>query len=429
MRVSSTNPKFSYIINKNPSSPMSIKSLKKGHLVGGYTKDGSYVSVFIDNEGPDSSFGADEYLNSGQYKDPTSILNILTEHYRSCINEKHEYDLPHCFSHEIDIPIFPMSAYDVEYLSSTFPVLNGDIGFHATAIEGTPFYKVKIVSKWSLYKTFHFLQAILFFSLLKSDIYMNQDMKGFLSKYMTSISIGGLPYRWITQIKVKVLTNQDRFKEWKDYLEKGYRVWTGKSNKVSLNKGDTLSIRKEWVSTVVPGNTHLVDVGCNVGNYLFLSKKVKSYHPIDINEEYRAKINKKVEDKNLDNVDPAYASIEDWFEVIGDRKCCYLLTEVLEHMSLEEAKQMLASIFTKGNCERVIITVPNYEFNTFYAGEGTDKPNFRHEDHQWEATPILIQDLLSFTELAKHCLVSLGDEIQTSDGKSYQPTYGLIIEK
>ncbi len=39
MQIGSTNPKFSFILKKNPESGMIVRSVREGHLFGYYSGD------------------------------------------------------------------------------------------------------------------------------------------------------------------------------------------------------------------------------------------------------------------------------------------------------------------------------------------------------------------------------------------------------
>ena len=67
--LSSTNPKFSFILNKNPKSGMQIRTLRKGFAFGFYKNDSNYLVYFKDKVG-EMSYGCDnnnhqqyDYLN------------------------------------------------------------------------------------------------------------------------------------------------------------------------------------------------------------------------------------------------------------------------------------------------------------------------------------------------------------------------------
>ena len=57
------------------------------------------------------------------------------------------------------------------------------------------------------------------------------------------------------------------------------------------------------------------------------------------------------------------------------------MTEVLEHMTRDRAESLLVSLL-KSEARKIVVTVPNANFNKHYGLEGS----FRHDDHQFEPT-------------------------------------------
>lgn len=59
-----------------------------------------------------------------------------------------------------------------------------------------------------------------------------------------------------------------------------------------------------------------------------------------------------------------------------------LITEVLEHMPKEDAVKLLDSVLA-GEFNKVVVTMPNKDFNRFY---GLSDDEMRHPDHRYEPT-------------------------------------------
>jgi hypothetical protein len=407
---------------------MSIKGLREGHLIGSFNKKGEYVSLFIDLEGSTSSYGDSSYVDASQCTNPLLTLNMIREHYSSAVKRIHEEDT-YEYEHSIEFPFFPMNENSVLFLNS---IDLGKFFFQAENWPGTNLYKVKISTELPLYYLLHFVQAVLFLSVVTGEEYVNTKADGLLEKYMKSISISGLPYKLLNSIKVNCLTGNN-FSEYVECLEKSYSVLTG--NSIHMVRGNTLQVRKQWVESQISEQMSIVDVGCNSGNYLYLSRRVPYYYPIDIDENSRNKTNLKAADKHMENVSPAYDSLESWFSALdSSKRYQYLLTEVLEHMSVEQAKKVLIDIFSKGNADAAYITFPNYEFNYFYAGEISKEGNeFRHKDHVWEGTPDIVRDLYSVVDTignVRWLQESIGDAIIVEPSATvYKPTYTLTLKR
>ena len=107
-----------------------------------------------------------------------------------------------------------------------------------------------------------------------------------------------------------------------------------------------------------------------------------------------------------------------------------ILTEVLEHNSLKEAKALLKEVLSHFCVKRVLITVPWMPFNQYYLLD----TEFKHDDHKWEADGTTLFNLLKGIPHGQWELI--GDKVnrtyfhvldykQTLDS----PIVGIIIEK
>jgi hypothetical protein len=97
-----------------------------------------------------------------------------------------------------------------------------------------------------------------------------------------------------------------------------------------------------------------------------------------------------------------------------------LLTEVIEHNSMDEAKALIRQAL-EYSVNKMIITSPNVEFNKFYNMENL----LRHDDHIFEPTPAEFHVLIEECTAGKDCNVEyfyLGDSVN-----GIQPTQGCII--
>ncbi|MGM0169443.1 hypothetical protein IGI39_003759 [Enterococcus sp. AZ135] len=70
-----------------------------------------------------------------------------------------------------------------------------------------------------------------------------------------------------------------------------------------------------------------------------------------------------------------------------------LLMEVIEHMSLEEAADLLQRLLSQ-SFHQLILSTPNKDFNGFY---GLTEKQFRHEDHKFEFRTLDFQTWLTAT--------------------------------
>jgi 2-polyprenyl-3-methyl-5-hydroxy-6-metoxy-1,4-benzoquinol methylase len=140
-------------------------------------------------------------------------------------------------------------------------------------------------------------------------------------------------------------------------------------------------------------NFPIVDLGCGEGNYVIdLARKMppeQIYYAIDTNEECRETVKNKVAKKQLQNVQ-ILESLDQFLENPPEEKYNVLLSEVIEHMTVEEATALAKRVITLPNVGQVFITTPNKDFNKNYVFDSDEE--MRHDDHKFEFTPKEFED-------------------------------------
>jgi hypothetical protein len=145
---------------------------------------------------------------------------------------------------------------------------------------------------------------------------------------------------------------------------------------------------------------------------------VANYYAVDRDadlEQLAINISRRYDDNNL----LFYNSID---EFTSSEQVNIILTEVIEHNSMEEAKNLIDKALSY-NFNKVIITTPNVEFNSFYSMEG----GLRHEDHCFELTRDEFKSLITSCIKGKNVNVEyfyLGDSLN-----GIQPVQGCIIKR
>lgn len=92
----STNPKFSFLIKKNPGSGMLLRSIRKGTAYGWYT-DESAFNVYFKDADNEISYKQNEnenfeYLNVSRYNTPLFPLNAINEFFSAPFKAQDERD-------------------------------------------------------------------------------------------------------------------------------------------------------------------------------------------------------------------------------------------------------------------------------------------------------------------------------------------------
>lgn len=138
----------------------------------------------------------------------------------------------------------------------------------------------------------------------------------------------------------------------------------------------------------------LLDLGCGEGGYFKLhSKYYKKVTAVESDPEVFIDATHTVRKVQLEDLVTLHeARIEDYLQTVSTlENTDVLITEVLEHIPLIYSKSILSMIVDK-KPKRITMTLPNHSFNKMYdLAEG----EFRHDDHYWEPTHEELQKLLS----------------------------------
>jgi len=116
-------------------------------------------------------------------------------------------------------------------------------------------------------------------------------------------------------------------------------------------------------------------------------------HAVDVNESMLTVLCQKATSLSLTNI-ITYPSIQHFMQanLPGDERFDILLTEVVEHMTREDAETLIELIISNIPFNSFIITTPNRAFNVHYSW---DETHLRHEDHKWEMTRVEFVDWMN----------------------------------
>lgn len=372
IQVTSTNPQFSFLIKKNPSSGMLLRSIRKGVAYGWYT-DAQTFNVYFKDADNEISYKQHEqesfeYLNVSRYNTPLFPLNAISEFFSAPLKVQGEADTEG-YEHTFHIN---MIHVELERYIHFFQKHLPDFTFELTHLAHKS-YSLTIKTRKSMYELLHTVSVLcLFLSIFGKEFIDISD--SILSKYIKSVHVMDAPF-YIRSLFVRnFLSSRDRFKRYKAELER-----TDKYD-IQFAYGGTGLQRRQYIGNVLPFDKAIVDVGCGEGFYAlsFAGKIEDSYYAIDINEELLEKVKRKAEARELENIVTS-SSIDQFLENYSGERVDVILTEVIEHMSLEEAEQLIRQICAQVDFDRFIITTPNADFNRYY-----ELSSFRHDDHKWE---------------------------------------------
>lgn len=372
VQVKSTNPQLSFIIKKNPDSGMQVRSVRKGLAYGWYTDDSTFNVYFkdADNEISYKQHEHDdfEYLNVSRYNTPLFPLNAINEFFAAPLKVQHQQDVDgYENSFYINMVHIELVRY-IEFFDKHLKDFSFEIGHQAHKS-----YSLTVTTQKSLYQLLHTVSVLCLFLSMFGNEYIDIS-DNVLDKYIKSVQVIDAPF-YIRSLFVRnFLSSRERFKKYKTVLEGTERY------NIHFEFGGTAYQRRSYIGNALPYDKAILDIGCGEGFYAipFAAKIENSYYAVDINEELLVSVERKASAKEIDNI-ITYPSIGRFLETYNGEQVDVILTEVIEHMSLEEARALILQICSHVDFDHFIMTTPNADFNTYYELSG-----FRHDDHKWE---------------------------------------------
>ena len=380
LTIGSSNPKFSWVIQKNPAtiresaSPYK-KEIRQGVAYGWFgADDQSFRLWFKDNplncsfaEGIHAEF---EYLDRTRYSSPYLPISLITNCLATAFKQ-HQAEDTVGETAWLETTVEIRSASMLNHMLQHFNQSDGK-GFAATLIAGHS-YKVKLWAM-SVHELLNMAMVVfLMFCVSAKGIYVN--LKGdIVEKYIAAINRINAPYFIRYLFKRNVFSNRDTFLKNKALLD---------TPKINLWHGDTLAQRKEAIFPHLGGGAQLIDVGCGELNYsLPLSSKYESVLAFEADDEVRQNAEGKAQGRQVENIAFKEAATPESVEECSllFTGADVLITEVLEHIELKEAEKLVQAVLNQ-DFNKFVITVPNKEFNVHYL---MDDDQFRHGDHKWE---------------------------------------------
>jgi hypothetical protein len=119
--------------------------------------------------------------------------------------------------------------------------------------------------------------------------------------------------------------------------------------------------------------------------------------------------------------------IQEFVNTTDPSRTDILLTEVIEHMPLNDADVLVKSILNS-DFRKFIITAPNEEFNKFY---GMAEDELRHDDHHYEPT---FDEFFNWCSVLSHTtglkydlhVFGIGDGVKVDDRMIYSSTMAIF---
>lgn len=408
LQLSSKNPDFSFILKKNPASGMLIKASRKGRLFAWYTNPEIFNIYFRDSDMEVSYSDEDfEYMDATRYNSPIFVINAFHE-FLNHMKRADEKDIPG-YENILMINQIKCKHRYLDDFQSHFP----DYKFEFEEV-ATRNYKVWIKTNNTIRELINLGQIFAIFNALMNRDYYLYVTDSDLDKYMGCVGVIDAPYYMKHLFKCYFLKTEKNFKKYKILLE------TSKREKLELEFGNNQEQRTNTIRKFLDFKSPIVDIGCGEGHYVreFAPKlNGLEYHAIDINPKRIEIVKRLCDRKQIENV-ATWTSID---EFACPDNSVILMTEVIEHMSKDEAKALINKILD-WPFRSLIITTPNKEFNSNYKLLEED---VRDDDHKIEFAKeefrILIEELINNKSAN---FFEIGDKVN-----NLQPTLAVIVSK
>lgn len=376
--ISSENPDFSFVLQKNPvTTPITMRSLKYGTLFGFYSKKSpsTYVIYFRDGDDevsyPDSPDEMFEYLNVTRYNSSMFIFHSIKELLGHLENNRYKDTAKDVAGFENTVMINMAHIGVPKYLEFFAKTVSGfDLQYQMLVGKE---YRIIIKTKRSMHDMINYLSLLsMFLVLINENEYLFID-DSLVERYIKVMNNLDVEYYIRYLFKLRVINEKPSlFKKYMPELEKCSK------QKIVFLDGDTHTQRIDFVSKNLDFKRNIVDVGCGEGRYTIpFSKKVDLIHAIDVDPEVRETLNHALKKKDINNVE-VYSSMQEFKHIANTERVDVICSEVIEHLEFADVEKFLYDLFLI-DAEKIIITTPNSDFNKFYALEG-----FRHLDHKFE---------------------------------------------
>lgn len=435
IKIKSGNPEFLTAVNKNPDhfDGTYFRKIKAGVGVA-LAKKHSLELVYLEGKHQYSYADEDHPIDYLSLCSPRAGLELITTLLRDTLVSKADYFtrtipwLEDKKMSEVDtinnITIRVTNLYidsnyfrEGEFLLSRY--FNNDTTVLTIRHKVGYIHNLSLDCKNTTFFTVNLLVLILMFISVSNEQRW-PITEGLIDKYVRVLNnIDNIPYFVAYLFCKRCLRTEEIFNKYK------FRIESSCKEECLLEYGDTGYRRHLFVKEHLTGKYDILDVGCGEMSYVkeYINKigEDLNYYAIDkVDFSFRAK---RLSDKlGINNLTFIHGEVCD-LEITT--KVDVILAEVIEHLTYEEAIQLVQYILDRYDVNKIIITTPNKLFNRHYNIEG-----FRHPDHQFELTKVkfvkFITAAISEAKGKKSIMVryhDIGDKVN-----NLHPTQGCVIE-
>jgi small RNA 2'-O-methyltransferase len=393
--IASTNPDLSWVLEKMPAAVSGskkpyTKKLRDGVVYGWFLGAQStlFRLWFRDSETSssyaDEAYKSFEYLDTTRYGSPYLPISIITNCLMTALKKPNEKDAATGFTTTVRMTIKVPNLRFFKLLQKAYLEKKGVYidahgitkGTHIDeAPDPTEFYEVEVGAS-TVYQALNIACVVCIMQAVsddQTDVTLNKEA---IEKYVNCLNAADAPYFVRYLFSMRAINTRSVF----DRLQSKISTLG-----MSLAYGNTRQQRYDAIEKHLKGGDTFVDIGCGEGFYSL--KRFIKYgvtFAIDKDQETSEILAGKVKRRQLDDkIEPMHADVTpEWVSENQDvfDGADVLLTEVVEHMPLEEASALVKAIL-RTKFRKLIITTPNRDFNVNY---GMTTTEMRHDDHKWE---------------------------------------------
>lgn len=390
IKINSDNPKFSYLMMKNPDTGLSIREYRNGNIFGYYSKNKNnqeYITYFKDDEDEISfKYNQDEefeYNDNRRFNTPLFAQAVVNDFLRQFLSNK-DIDGDE-IGYDYTITINQMYMFDPKYINLINKYYKEEFNISYEELSWRN-YRIIINTNKSTFKrcvNMLYMISIFYHCTNVKDIYIDECES---EKHVKILNNLDAPYFIKYVIKSRTIRSSKLFySKLKSEIDK-----TINHGKFDIKYGDTHYQRSEYILNTIQGDFKkpIIDIGCNnMKSYgVNLLKKLSTentyYYGVDIDKDVLDYANKNALKKELDNL-ITYESIFDVVDDLKDKGDSYnvIFSEVFEHIKLKEDTKIIKYVLNNLNVNKMIITTPNKDFNKYYLFNDDDT---RLDDHVFE---------------------------------------------
>lgn len=428
---------LSFELSKHPRSGLQAQPLREGTLYGFYSRKGQKYNLFFQDHPLKSSYSSlensdIEYNDLNRYVDPYLYLTMLDKGISVKATEKNT----HLTNNIYKLKIVSLQVSRINILESLKRDLadSSKIEIQTKLLAGTvDIFEVHFTGKDT--NLFTFLQNVKIFLLLvipdRRDDAALDDAQ--IIKYLQHISNLDLSYQLRHRFKVNYLT-PSLFARYLQVLNESSKHKTLYKFTFGSNGHQRKEFILEQVKRVISNQKtySILDIGAGVSLYFkpvhkILQKEAErvsrdfNYYAIDKDEEVLEDFKDKLNRNKLTNV-TCFQSLEAFVasnskESKNKEPLIVLLSEVIEHNSIENSKQIFA-LLSQLNVAVIIMTTPNRDFNKYY---NLEQNALRDVDHVYEFNK---EELSTFCKelLLDYSILEVGDAVD-----EISTTFGVVL--